>query len=316
MNNYFKVLRAGTHSTFQDKGFMNVQHMGITSSGVMDPFLYKLSNSLLKNSLNTPVIEFSNQGPLLKLVKGNCRFVVTGNVAFNIISKDKITKGICNRTFCIKENEIIDILSTIRSNYGYLSIEGGFKLKSQFGSFSTLTQSNIGSNNGKTLQKNQKINFNRNGSKKISYIKIKEKKLDKYIRVIKGPQMNYFMIKVINNFFNKSFLISNTINRMGIRLEGNIIKSIKSHDIPSEGIINGSIQVPGNGEPIVLLNDHPTIGGYPKIATVIISDIPKLSQFPVGTQFFFKEITMKKSEDIFHNELSNFKNTIKDIINN
>ena len=125
--------------------------------------------------------------------------------------------------------------------------------------------------------------------------------------------MHYFMIKTIKNFFSKPFTITNNSNRIGIRLEGNIIKSISSHDIPSEGIVKGSIQVPGNGNPIVLLNDHPTIGGYPKIAKVILSDLNKLAQLPIGTKFYFKEINMKEAEKIFiqnSREIDFFKKNI------
>ena len=113
--------------------------------------------------------------------------------------------------------------------------------------------------------------------------------------------MNYFMLKTIKKFFEKNFYVSKTTNRMGVRLEGNIIKAIKSHNIASEGIIKGSIQVPGNGDPIVLMNDHPTIGGYPKIAIVILSDLVKLAQLPVGTNFNFQEVSISEAENILLN---------------
>ena len=97
---------------------------------------------------------------------------------------------------------------------------------------------------------------------------------------------------------------------MGIRLEGNEILSRNSSNIPSEGIIKGSIQVPGDGNPIVLMADHPTIGGYPKIATVIMADFGKLVQLPSHTKFFFKEITILEAERLlidYQNRLNNIK---------
>ena len=118
--------------------------------------------------------------------------------------------------------------------------------------------------------------------------------------------MNYFMLKIIKKFFEKNFYVSKTTNRMGVRLEGNIIKAIKSHNIASEGIIKGSIQVPGNGDPIVLMNDHPTIGGYPKIAIVILSDLAKLAQFPIGTNFSFQEVSISEAENIYLENKNSF----------
>ena len=310
-NNFFNVLREGTHTTFQDYGFENVQHLGISNGGIVDKNLFELSNLLLNNHKDNPVIEFASQGPLLKLMKGNCRFTITGNVSFNIITNNETTKGICNQTYNINQGDSIDILSTINSNYGYFSVEGGFDLNiNKFKNYSTLTTSKIGMNEGYSLQKNSKIFFSKNGSLKKSYLNINPQNNDNIIRVIKGPQMNFFMIKILNKFFNKPFTISNSTNRIGIRLRGNIIKSIKSHDISSEGVIKGSIQVPGDGNPIVLLNDHPTIGGYPKIATVILSDIAKIAQLPIGSSFYFKEISIKEAENIYFKKLIDSKKII------
>lgn len=311
-DNFFNVLRGGLHSSFQDLGFRNFQHLGIATGGVIDNNLFFLANKLLGNKLNTPILEFTNQGPLLYLKKGRCRFAITGNVKFNIIRKEGVIEGISNRTFFLNEGEQLDILGTVNSNYGYFSIEGGFKLENVYGSFSTLTKSEIGANNGKKISCNQLIFFKTQGSGFNNSIDINFKLLN-LIRVIRGPQMNYFMLKKIFNFFNKKFSISNSINRIGVRLEGNIIKATKSHNISSEGIVKGSIQVPGSGDPIVLLNDHPTIGGYPKIANVILSDMAALAQLPPRTLFNFKEVTLSEAENIYKKNKLLFNNKLNEI---
>ena len=159
--------------------------------------------------------------------------------------------------------------------------------------------SKIGSNNGNCLKENQKIYFTKSGSNYNSYININQRKIDKFIRVVSGPQMNFFMLKVIKKFFNNSFIVSNITNRVGVRLEGNIIKSIKSHNIASEGITKGAIQIPANGNPIILLNDHPTIGGYPKIANVITADYDKLVQKTPGSKIKFKLVDLSVAESAF-----------------
>ena len=100
---------------------------------------------------------------------------------------------------------------------------------------------------------------------------------------------------------------------MGIRLTNNICKAAKSHNIDSEGITKGSIQIPGDGNPIVLINDHPTIGGYPKIAIVILSDLSKISQLPIGSAFKFKEVSIKEAENLFYNKIKKNNNFFKKI---
>ena len=141
MKNFFKVLRPGTFSTIQDFGFFNVQHLGISTSGVSDIDKYILSNKILKNNYSNPSLEFAFQGPKLLLVKGVCKFVITGNVKFNIIYSNIVVSGIPNKTYIIKPNDIIDILCTINSNYGYLSLDGGLHSKKYYNSSSTLTNS-------------------------------------------------------------------------------------------------------------------------------------------------------------------------------
>ena len=312
-NSYFQILRGGTHTTFQDNGFFNSQHLGITTGGAMDHDLFTLSNKIINNHLNTPVLEFCLQGPALKLINGSSRVVISGNVVFDIIRSSKTFEGVPYQSYLLNDGDVIDVKSTVKSNYGYLSIEGGFKIKKNYGGFDTLVNIKIDTNNGKKLINNQKIFINNRGGDKNSKINFNNNVLNKYIRVIPGPQMNYFFPKVIKNFLNNPFIISNTSNRMGIRLVGNICKAIKSHNIASEGIVKGSIQVPGDGNPIVLMNDHPTIGGYPKIATVILSDLSKIAQLPSGSKVLFKKILISESELLYKNKVNNFNKLLDDI---
>ena len=128
--------------------------------------------------------------------------------------------------------------------------------------------------------------------------------------------MNFFMQKTINKFYSQPFKISNKTNRTGIRVEGNSINSIKPHNINSEGIIKGSVQVPGDGNPIILMTEHPSIGGYPKIATVILADFAKLVQYPSNTNFFFKEVTLAEAENIYVERNKHIKSQLKKIIHN
>ncbi len=171
--NSFEIIRAGINTTFQDRGRNNLYHIGIPFSGAMDKRNYMLANSLVGNKLNKPVIEFAYQGPLIKFKGDKISFVITGDVIFKIIKKEIQIEGNCYENYIIEDGDQIDIISTNRSVYGYLAISGEFDLKFQWGSCSTNTKANIGSNNGKKLQDKQKIeivNTNLNQvKKKLNY---------------------------------------------------------------------------------------------------------------------------------------------------
>ena len=298
-SNYFKIIRAGINSTFQDKGRSNLYHLGIPFSGAMDNRNYLLANKLVQNDLNNPVIEFAYQGPHLKYVGEKINIAITGNVSFKIKSKNSEINGNCYETYEINNEDEIDILSTNKSVYGYLSLSGKFDVSYQWGSCSTNTKSNIGANNGKKLQNEQiikisKINKNFN-KKRINFINTKIEK----IRVIKGTNFNYFSEIALNNFFKKEFKVSKLSDRMGMRLEGPQLENIYSSNIKSEGLIKGVIQVPGDGNPIIMLSDHGTIGGYPKIAVIISSDYDRLVQLPSGSKIKFQQIELSDAETLF-----------------
>ena len=168
-DNYFKVIRSGINSTFQDKGRPNLYHLGIPFSGAMDNRNYLLANKLVENDSNNPVLEFAYQGPHLKYIGEKISFAITGDVSFKIKSKNSEIDGKCYETYEINNEDEIDILSTNKSVYGYLSLSGKFDVNYQWGSCSTNTKSNIGANNGKKLQNEQIIKIfkiNKNFNKK------------------------------------------------------------------------------------------------------------------------------------------------------
>ncbi len=299
MNNFFKIVRAGINTTFQDKGRKNLYHLGIPFSGAMDNRNYVLANSLVGNEINKPVIEFAYQGPLIKYRGDKISFVITGDVIFKLIKKECEIDGNCYENYILEDGDQIDIISTNKSVYGYLAISGEFDLKFQWGSCSINTKANIGSNNGKKIQNNQKFNISKinlkQTKKKLNYINTRIER----IRVIKGTNLNYFSEEGKKIFFEKEFIVSKLSDRMGMRLEGPNIENIVDTNIRSEGLLKGVIQVPADGNPIIMLSDHGTIGGYPKIGVVISADYDKLVQLPPGSKIKFKEIELLDAESLF-----------------
>ena len=298
-NNYFEVIRAGVNTTYQDKGRSNLYHIGIPFSGAMDNRNYLLANKLVSNKLDLSVIEFAYQGPLLKYNGKKINIAITGDVIFKLRKKDNEIEGNCYESFQIEDGDEIDILSTNKSVYGYLAISGEFDLKLQWGSCSINTKANIGSNEGKKLENNQKIyiskiNLNQE-KKKTNYLNSKVEN----IRVIRGTNFDYFSEEGKKIIFEKEFTVSKLSDRMGMRLEGPKIENIVNTNIKSEGLLKGVIQVPADGNPIIMLSDHGTIGGYPKIGVVASVDYDRLVQISPGSKIKFKEIELSDAETLF-----------------
>ena len=298
-NNYFEIIRAGINTTFQDKGRNNLYHIGIPFSGAMDNRNYLLANKLVGNNLDLPVIEFAYQGPLLKYNGDKINIAVTGDVIFELKKKDNKVQGNCYESYQLENGDEIDILSTNKSVYGYLSVSGEYNVKLQWGSCSINTKANIGSNNGKKFDNGQKINISKinlnQEKKKTNYLNSKVEN----IRVIKGTNFDYFSEDGKKNFFEKEFIVSKLSDRMGMRLEGPKIENIVNTNIKSEGLLKGVIQVPADGNPIIMLSDHGTIGGYPKIGVVVSADYDRLVQISPGSKIKFKEIELSDAETLF-----------------
>ncbi len=311
---FFEVLRSGINTTFQDKGRFHMQHLGVTPGGCMDLESFSIANALVGNSLNTGVLEFAYQGPLLKLIKGRTKIAITGNVIFQIIKSNQQTiSGECNRTYILDQGDQIDILATKKSAYGYMALEGGFDIKPFCQSVSILSRAEIGPNEGKKIKINDKIAIRANNKSEKNFLTKVPNNDKNIIRVLKGSQFDYFSKESQKDFFSKEYNISNLTDRMGMRLEGTVMKNIVNTNIRSEGITKGAIQVPADGQPIILLTDYPTIGGYPKIANVTSADYNLLIQKTPGEKIFFKLIELHEAEQLYKEHVNNISKIIKNI---
>jgi len=313
-DSFFEVLRPGINTTFQDQGRFNLQHFGVAPSGCMDYESFIVANALVANNKTEGVLEFAYQGPLLKLVKGKIKIAITGDALFQIIkTSNEIINGECNKSYDLNEGDQIDILSTKKSAYGYLAIEGGFDLKPFCNSVSILARAHIGPNDGEKIKIKDKIIIKRNSINKKNFetkVPIKDRNI---IRVLKGPQFDYFSKESQKDFFLKDYKITNLTDRMGMRLEGTTIKNTVSTNIRSEGITKGAIQVPADGQPIVLLTDYPTIGGYPKIANVISADYHLLAQKIPEEKILFQNVELQEAEQLYKEHLNSISEIIKNI---
>ena len=312
---YFEILRSGTNSSIQDKGRTNLYHIGITISGAMDQRIFSISNALVNNNLNEGVIEFAYQGPLLQLKNGSANFVITGNVVFNILRKNStIEEGKCFQSYLLEKEDQIDIIYTKDSVFGYLAIEGGFKIEKVWDSYSVNTKAKIGPNNGEKFSAGEKIYIKKSEvnnfiKKKIEY----KNSVEATIRTTKGTNFDYFSKEAKNKFFNEEYQVTNLSDRMGMRLEGPKLENIVNTNIKSEGLVKGVVQVPADGNPIIMFSDHGSIGGYPKIAVVITADHDKAAQLVPGSKIKFKEVNLDEAESLFKTYSNDIKSYLEKI---
>ncbi len=286
--NSFSITRTGTCLTVQDFGRFHLQHLGISPSGAMDHRILNALNKIIPNHQNQ-FMEFAFVGPSIKVKEGEIKVSVGGQC--NIFVQKSNNTQIKHSTYTsinLFEGDELSIHNTIDSVYGYIAFENGLGLKPVFKSYSTDTKAQIGSIN-RTLQIGDTFNIKKNVSSWDIHSS-KEKvqfSNNTFFKVYPGPQITYFPDEVIKNFVSMPFTITAQTDRMGLRLEGEPLLSNISHDILSEGILPGSIQVPSNGKPIVLMRDIPCTGGYPKIAILRNEDISKIAQLPPGTKINF-----------------------------
>ena len=179
--------------------------------------------------------------------------------------------------------------------FSYLAVAGGVPGEKMFGSLAVNARAGLGSPYPRPLQAGDVIDVIPTGARADQFIDLLPPP-NGPIRVVLGPQDDEFSDEMKALFLDSDWAISATSDRMGFRLEGPAIKHLHGHNIVSDGTVLGSIQVPGNGSPIVLMPDRGTSGGYPKIATVISADFGRFAQTPAGQTFRFKAVTMAEAQ--------------------
>ncbi len=297
--------------TLQDRGRFSYAHLGVTNSGVMDEYSYFIANKLLGNSLETNILEIGCSNVVFKVNKNTTLCLTGADCEFFI--NDELKELWQN--YEVKKNDIIKIGKILSGNWIYLGVCDGFSIKKEFGSNSTTVKENLGGITGIRLKKGDILAFHK--TKKINKKFLKKEFIPKYedeltLRVLLSYQYENFLKEEIKKFFSSIYLVTKDFNRMGCKLQGNSIKC-DINGIISEGIAFGSIQIPKDGQPIVLLKERQTIGGYPKIGTVLNIDCFKLAQAKIGTKIRFKELSyenaLEKSKKFYSSMLNNLSKT-------
>jgi biotin-dependent carboxylase-like uncharacterized protein len=278
--------------TLQDAGRRGWMRYGVSGSGAMDFAAMAAANILVGNPPATPVLEFAHAAGAWRLAGAARRVAVTGG-GFEIrLDGERLPPW---RNFLLGEGGELRIGGAGDAVWGYLAVAGGFALPRQLGSLSTHLRSGIGGLEGRTLRAGDALPLGQPVAVVPDLALPPAPVPEGALRVVLGPQDDYFTPEALEAFLGEEFAVSPQFDRLGTRLTGPVLHHARGFDIISDGVVPGCIQVPGNGQPIVLMRDCQPPGGYPKIATVITADLGRLAQSRAGTRLRFREVSLAEA---------------------
>ena len=301
MSTGLEVITPGLMTSVQDRGRFGFQALGISVSGALDPDGFDLANALAGNEAGTGALEIRMLGPTLEVTAESVTVALAGTGAgIEVMSPEREMISAC-RSVTFRKGQVFRIGAIGDSAVCYLAVHGGFDLPDVYGSQSTCMSAGFGGFHGRILEKGDCLPLRKAAAESVSQRILRrppEPDSSPVIRVIAGPQDDYFSAAGIETFFGTGYTVSQAVNRMGMRLEGAAVAHEKGFNIASDGIVRGAIQVPGNGLPIILMADCQTTGGYPKIATVISTDMPKLGRMMPGADIKFEAVSVEEAEAV------------------
>ena len=291
-----EIITPGLLTTVQDFGRVGVMKNGFTQNGAMDRYSMTVANRLCGNCDSAPVLEMTVLGITAKFTQDTV--ICVSGADFGAKINDKPIKR--NKAYKINNGDILSMGTAKSGMRAYLAVAGGIVGEYVFGSASTNLKFAFGGHFGKKLQSGDVLSIGTGAFPlgEIDKWEIPESEYSKdaQLRVVLGPQNEMFTNEDIRLFLSQEYEVTAQSDRMGIRLSGEPLKSKNGMDIISDGIVFGSVQVPNSGEPIILMADHQTTGGYAKIATVISVDLPRASQLSAGNTVRFKSVTVEEAE--------------------
>jgi len=288
-------------TTVQDLGRHGFQRLGVAVGGALDPVSFCAANALVGNPSNVGALEVLYVGPTLSVEAEDVRLAFVGaDAPIEILSDGdatNVTRVPAMQSIRLRRGQIIRVGSLRNGACLYVAVEGGFAVDSVLGSVATDSRGKMGGWKGRAIIDGDLLPLCRISATERRECRIGDLDLDTTarFRTVLGPQSGHFGPDEIDRFFANEYVVTAGSNRMGLRLEGTPVRHLGSFNIVSDAIVTGSIQVSGSGQPIVLLADHQTTGGYPKIATVISADLPALGRLTVGSKMTFTPVTIEEA---------------------
>jgi len=288
------VVTPGILTTVQDLGRPGYEHMGVPPSGAMDPGALRLANALVGNPAELAALEFTVTGGRLRVLDADCTLAFAGSAALHVSAAG----GLPARALAPWQSHRVPAGATLtigplaRGMRGYLAASGGIAVEPVLGSASTLTRAAMGGIEGRAVKRDDILPVGRARAPfQRRWVPLRHTAWfyrDAPIGVILGPQQDHFSASEIRRFLNATYRLAPQSDRMGLRLDGPAIAHAQGADIITTPIAAGNIQIPGAGQPLIAMNDRQTTGGYPKIATVISADLPRLAQMRPGQPLRFE----------------------------
>ena len=284
----------------QDLGRFGLQGFGVNRSGAMDSFSMRLANILAGNPQGTACLEFAFAGAVFEVTSESVRVAFVGDFPVKINGSDQPS----NASHYLESGDRLEIGAARGGTHGYLAVSGGFAAEPQLGSHATHLRSELGGF-GLPTSSGTILPVRRTSAHPAAERHFTEQVLRRFngrIRCVEGPQLDHFTARGQADFFDQAFVVGRQIDRMGYRLNGHPVEHAGDANIISEPVVPGCVQVPADGMPIVLMADCGTVGGYPKIATVISTDLGQLVQLAPGTSFIFEKVTVYEAQELLREQ--------------
>ncbi len=297
MSTRLTVVSAGAFASVQDRGRVGFRRIGVPWSGALDPNLLAIANALAGNPAGHPAIECFDGGQQFQAEDGPVRVAVAGDARLEIKGTDGPRTAAAWRSHVLEPGETLRIGKMNTGRIAMLAV-AGLSIPVAMNSASTYVRAGLGGWHGRALSTGDKLPVDAVGAVPARSLPEPLQYQDAPIRLVLGPQHDHFDATAREAFLGQAYTVSAAADRMGIRLDGAPIRHdpTRGHEIVSDAIVPGAIQVPGNGLPIVLLADAQTAGGYPKIATVITADLPRLAAKRPGEKVCFVTIDAADGE--------------------
>lgn len=303
------IIKAGMLDTVQDLGRVGFADWGINPGGAMDRYATKLSNILVGNEIHAAVIEIHFPGPQI-LFDQNALIAITGGDFTPLINDQPVSLW---QPILVRRNTILQFSQWKQGARCYLAVHGGLSIRKWLNSYSTNTKAEAGGFNGRKLEKGDQINF---GESRMYYAGLLKGDRDLQPlgwkacmnRQYENPNEIYFMPgrewNVLHNIsqndlLNEPFSIHSLSDRMGYQLKGMPLTVSKKKELLSSGVSFGTIQLLPNGQLIVLMADHQTTGGYPRIGHIVTAHLPKFAQLRPGDDVRFIMTDIATAEQMY-----------------
>ncbi|MGO4854096.1 biotin-dependent carboxyltransferase family protein [Phaeovulum sp. W22_SRMD_FR3] len=340
------ILRAGLMMTVQDAGRQGLLRFGVSGSGAMDPQALQMANALVGNPLTAAAVEFAHVGGTLRFDDDRC-IAVCGAVTEMLIAGRPVAPW---QSHLIRAGEVLSIGAMRETVWGYLAVSGGFDTPEVLGARATHLRTRLGGVDGRVLTEGDAVPLGLRGAAPKGQepqepgpqdatgtapdlwrradapqtTQVHDPACNRRlhrpwrgrsgpIHIVLGPQADHFAPEIVARLLRSPYRVGQKRDRMAMVLEGPALPAARGHDIISDGTVAGSVQVPGSGQPMVLMADRQTTGGYPKIATVATVDLPRLAQMPAGAHFRFRAISAAVAEDMLIAQRRAFAASLADL---